>query len=59
MAYVSWIEEGVKKVYLRNGRHEAYLDAARRMLAMGFTVEDVIAVTKLSAAEVEALKASV
>ena len=55
MAYESWIEEGVKKVY----QHRAYLDAARRMLAMGFTVEDVIAVTKLSAAEVEALTASV
>ncbi|MBR0096382.1 MAG: hypothetical protein IJP88_04330 [Synergistaceae bacterium] len=58
MAYVSWFEEGLKKVYLRNGRHEAYLDTARGMLQLGIAVDDIAKVTHLSAAEIEALTAT-
>ena len=55
MAYVSWIEEGVKKVY----QHRAYLDTARGMLQLGIAVDDIAKVTHLSAAEIEALTATV
>ena len=58
MAYVSWFEEGLKKVYLRNGRHEANLENARKMLDDGLPLDKIMQYTNLSAAEIEALTAT-
>ena len=54
MAYESWIEEGVKKVY----QHRAYLDTARKMLDDGLPLAKIMQYTNLSAAEIEALTAT-
>ena len=51
VAYVSWFEEGLKESY----RRDAYLDTARKMLAMGLSNEVIMNCTNLSAAEIEAL----
>ena len=54
VAYVSWFEEGLKKVY----QHRAYLDTARKLLDDGLPLDKIMQYTNLSAAEIEALTAT-
>jgi predicted transposase/invertase (TIGR01784 family) len=52
-AYERKLKEAARKEGLEQGRHAALLETARKMLARGMPVEEIVAVTELPREEVE------